>query len=42
VLVSALAAPIIVAVSGLDPLRASGLVVLFGVTYCTERGLTTV
>lgn len=40
VLVSALAAPIIVAVSGLDPLTASGLVVLFGVTYCSERGLT--
>lgn len=40
VLVSALAAPIIVGVSGLDPRTASGLVVLFGVTYCTERGLT--
>jgi hypothetical protein len=40
VIVSALSAPIIVLVSGLDPLTASGLVVLFGVTYCTERGLT--
>jgi hypothetical protein len=40
VLVSTLAAPIIVLVSGLNPLTASGLVVLFGVTYCTERGLT--
>ena len=40
VLVSALAAPIIVRVTGLDPLTASGLVVLFGVTYCAERGIT--
>ena len=40
VIVSALSAPIIVMVSGLNPLTASGLVVLFGVTYCTERGLT--
>lgn len=39
VIVSGLAAPVIVLITGLDPLRASGLVVLFGVTYCTERGL---
>lgn len=40
VIVSALAAPIIVWASGIDPFTAAGLVVLFGVTYCTERGLT--
>jgi hypothetical protein len=40
VFVSALAAPVIVLVTHLDPLTAPGLVVLFGVTYCTERGLT--
>ncbi len=40
VFVSALAAPIIVLVTRIDPLTAPGLVVLFGVTYCTERGLT--
>jgi hypothetical protein len=40
VFVSALAAPVIMRVAGLDPLTASGLVVLFGVTYCAERGLT--
>lgn len=39
VFVSGLSAPVIVLVTGLDPLRASGLVVLFGVTYCAERGL---
>lgn len=39
VIVSGLAAPVIVLLTGLDPLRASGLVVLFGVTYCAERGL---
>ena len=39
VVVSGLAAPIIVSITGLDPLRASGLVVLFGVTYCSERGV---
>jgi hypothetical protein len=39
VFVSGLAAPVIVWITGLDPLRASGVVVLFGVTYCAERGL---
>src|SRR5688572_7389011 len=39
VIVSGLAAPIIVLITGLNPLRASGLVVLFGVTYCAERGI---
>jgi hypothetical protein len=40
VFVSGLSAPIIVLVTGIDPLTASGLAVLFGVTYCVERGLT--
>jgi hypothetical protein len=40
VIVSALSAPIIVMVAGLDPFTASGLVTLFGVTYCMERALT--
>lgn len=40
VFVSALAAPVIVLVTGIDPLTAPGLFLLFGVTYCVERGLT--
>ena len=40
IVVSALLAPIIAWVAGLDALSASGIVVLFGVTYCCERGLT--
>lgn len=37
--VSTLAAPILMWVTGVDPLTAAGFVVLFAVTYCTERGL---
>ena len=40
IVVSTLLAPIIAWVAGLDALVASGIVVLFGVTYCCERGLT--
>jgi hypothetical protein len=39
VIVSGVSAPVIVLLTGLDPLTASGLVVLFGVTYCTERAI---
>ncbi len=39
VCVSGVCAPLVAWIAGLDPLRASGLVVLFGVTYCAERGL---
>jgi len=40
IFVSTLAAPIIAWVAGLDLTKASGLLLLFGVTYCAERGLT--
>lgn len=40
IVVSTIAAPLITMVARLDPLTASGIVLLFGVTYCVERGLT--
>jgi hypothetical protein len=40
ILVSALSAPLIAWVAGFDPLTASRVVLLFGVTYVVERGLT--
>jgi hypothetical protein len=40
IIVSTVAAPVIAWFTGIDLFRASGLVLLFGVTYCVERGLT--
>ena len=40
IVVSTLLAPAVAAVAGLDVLSAAGIVVLFGVTYCCERGVT--
>ena len=40
IVVSALLAPVIAAVAGIDALTAAGAFLLFGVTYCCERGVT--
>jgi len=40
ILVSAVLAPLVAIVARLDPLTAPGFVLLFGVTYCCERGVT--
>jgi hypothetical protein len=40
IILAALAAPLLAWMAHLNPLTAPGIVVLFGVTYCVERGLS--